>query len=172
MEETALGRAWNLWAAGKIDPRRGDIFITSMSPSPPHPLLLYDGVCGLCNRLVQYVLKNDRKDEFRFASLQSEAAGRVLRRHDRYPASLDTVYIVVGFEESGERLLSRSEAVSYVLRQLGGANRVVGRFFRLLPLSVRDFLYDLVARYRYRIFGKHETCPVPDPQTRSKFVDL
>ena len=143
-----------------------------MSPSPPHPLLLYDGVCGLCNRMVQYVLKNDRKDVFRFASLQSEVAGRILRRHDRYPASLDTVYLVVGFEESGERLLSRSEAVFYVLQQLGGTKLIIARLFRLLPLFVRDFLYDLVARQRYRIFGKHETCPVPDPQMRSKFVDL
>jgi predicted DCC family thiol-disulfide oxidoreductase YuxK len=143
-----------------------------MSPSPPHPLLLYDGVCGLCNRMVQYVLKNDREDVFRFASLQGEVAGRILRRHDRYPASLDTVYLVVGFEESGERLLSRSEAVFYVLQQLGGTKLLIARLFRLLPLFVLDFLYDLVARYRYRIFGKHETCPVPNPQTRSKFVDL
>jgi predicted DCC family thiol-disulfide oxidoreductase YuxK len=143
-----------------------------MLPSPAHPVLLYDGVCGLCNHLVEYVLKNDRKDVFRFASLQSEVAGRILRRHDRHPASLDTLYIVVGFEESGERLLSRSEAVSYVLEQLGGAKLLIARLFRLLPLAIRDFLYNSVARHRYRMFGKHESCPIPDPQTRSKFIDL
>jgi predicted DCC family thiol-disulfide oxidoreductase YuxK len=143
-----------------------------MLPSPAHPVLLYDGVCGLCNHLVQYVLKNDRKDVFRYASLQSEVASRILRRHDRDPASLDTVYIVVGFDESGERLLSRSEAVCYVLEQLGGAKLLIARLFRLLPLAIRDFLYNSVARHRYRIFGKHESCPIPDPQTRSKFIDL
>jgi predicted DCC family thiol-disulfide oxidoreductase YuxK len=143
-----------------------------MSGSGPNPILLYDGVCGLCNRLVQFVLKKDRKDMFRFASLQSRLAEQILVRHRLRSESLETVYVVLEFGLPDERLLSRLDAVVYVLRQLGGPSRFLGAIFRPLPVPVRDFLYDLVARNRYRIFGKYETCPLPDSHVRNKFLDL
>jgi predicted DCC family thiol-disulfide oxidoreductase YuxK len=137
-----------------------------------NPVILYDGVCGLCNRMNQFVLARDRRDRFRFAALQSELAKRILQRHSLNPDALDTVYVVLGFEQPDERLLARSEAVVYILRELGRAWAVAGRIFSVLPLALRNLLYKLVARNRYRLFGKLDTCRIPDAATRQKFLDV
>ena len=143
-----------------------------MSGRGSNPIVLYDGVCGLCNRLVQFVLKNDRNDVFRFASLQSKLAEQILVRHRLRSESLETVYLVLDFGLAEERLLSRLNAVVYVLQQLGGPLAYVSAILRVLPAPVQNFLYGLVARNRYRVFGRYETCPLPDGDTRSKFLDL
>jgi predicted DCC family thiol-disulfide oxidoreductase YuxK len=137
-----------------------------------NPIILYDGVCGLCNRLNQLVLARDRRNRFRFAALQSEFAKRVLSRHQINPEILDTVYLVLDYNQPGESLLPRSDAVVHILRELGGAWAVVGACFRVLPLGVRNILYNLVARHRYRLFGKYDTCKIPDAGTREKFLDV
>ena len=143
-----------------------------MSGRGSNPIVLYDGVCGLCNRLVQFVLKNDRNDVFRFASLQSKLAEQILVRHRLRSESLETVYVVLDYGFAKERLLSRLQAVVYVLQQLGGPLAYVSAILRVLPAPVQNFLYRLVARNRYRVFGRYETCPLPDDDTRSKFLDL
>ena len=135
------------------------------------PILLYDGVCGLCNRLVQFVLRHDREDQFRFASLQSPIALEALARHGESASDLNTFYVALGCGEPEETLLARSEAVGYVLRALGGRWRVCGRLWMFFPQRLRDAFYNLVARNRYRIFGKLDICPVPDPRHRGKFLD-
>src|SRR5258706_16452898 len=86
-----------------------------------HPILLYDGVCGLCNRLVQFILRRDPGGVFRFASLQSPLAGRILARHGADATDLDTVYVVVNYDQNDEQLLPRSDAVIFILRNLGAA---------------------------------------------------
>lgn len=133
-----------------------------------NPILLYDGVCGLCNRLVQFVLKRDSSGYFRFASLQSGFASRILRQHGFDPDDLDTVYLV---EEPGERLTARSDAVISVLRKLGGLWPAVAFLLRALPKSLRDWGYNVVARNRYRIFGKHDICLLPEEKYRHRFLD-
>ena len=140
----------------------------------PHSILLYDGVCGLCNRFVQFILRRDRDGIFRFASLQSALAARILARHNISPAELDTVYVVVNpdSQEPPEFLLSRSDAALFVLKQLGGLSRFVASLLQLLPKFVRDPAYNAVARHRYRIFGKFESCALPSAQDRSRFLDL
>jgi predicted DCC family thiol-disulfide oxidoreductase YuxK len=143
-----------------------------MSGRGSNPIVLYDGVCGLCNRLVQFVLKNDRNDVFRFASLQSKLAEQILVRHRLRSESLETVYVVLDYGLAEERVLSRLQAVVYVLQQLGGPLAYVSAILRVLPAPVQNFLYGLVARNRYRVFGRYETCPLPDSDTRSKFLDL
>jgi predicted DCC family thiol-disulfide oxidoreductase YuxK len=143
-----------------------------MSGRGSNPIVLYDGVCGLCNRLVQFVLKNDRNDVFRFASLQSKLAEQILVRHRLRSESLETVYVVLDYGLAEERLLSRLNAVVYVLQQLGGPLTYVSALLHVLPAPVQNFLYRLVARNRYRVFGRYETCPLPDSDTRSKFLDL
>jgi predicted DCC family thiol-disulfide oxidoreductase YuxK len=135
------------------------------------PIILYDGVCGLCNRFVQFVLRRDKKAFFRFASLQSRFAREVLARHGANTENLDTVCVVGNRGEAGEFLLSRSEAVAFVLRELGGFWRLVGSLLRIIPRLVRDGFYKLVARHRYRIFGRYESCPLPDAATRARFLD-
>ncbi len=135
--------------------------------APANPVLLYDGVCGLCNRLVRFVLKHDRQAHFRFASLQSVYAARILQPHDLDSNDLDTVYLV---QESGT-LLVRSDAVISVLRELGGFRAAVAVALRILPKSLRDRGYRVVARRRYRVFGKYESCPLPEAKYRDRFLD-
>jgi len=135
------------------------------------PILLYDGVCGLCNRLVQLILRRDRSDVFRFASLQSPLAARILARHGAKPNDLDTVYIALSYELRNECLLSRSDAVVFVLKQPPGLWRFAAFFIQLIPKFLRDAAYGVVARNRYRIFGRSEVCPLPRDQDRTRFLD-
>ena len=135
---------------------------------PANPVILYDCVCGLCNRLVRFVLKRDTYARFRFASLQSVYAARILQLHDLDPQDLDTVYVV---QESGERPAARSDAVISILRELGGFWTAIAVALRILPKSLRDWGYGVVARRRYRIFGKHQTCPLPEERYRDRFLD-
>jgi predicted DCC family thiol-disulfide oxidoreductase YuxK len=85
--------------------------------------------------------------------------------------ALDTVYVVINHDEGSESLLSRSEAALYVLNQLGGFWGFSTRWFRWLPRPVRELAYRVVARHRYRIFGKFDSCPLPWPDVRQRFVD-
>lgn len=141
-------------------------------PTPDsNPIVLYDGVCGLCNRLVQFLLKRDKRDRFRFASLQSEFARSLLMRHGVDPHDLDTVYVVKDYNQPTENLLARSDAILYMLKQLGGIWSLAG-VGRVLPRGFRDAVYKIVARNRYRVFGKHESCMLPEPKHRAKFLDV
>ena|SRR3989440_5655150 len=136
-----------------------------------NPIVLYDGVCGLCNRLNQFILKRDTHDRFRFASLQSGLAASLLRRHGADSKDLNTVYVVLDYNQPGERLLARSDAILHVVTQLDGIWKLAG-VGRVLPKFVRDGLYKMVARNRYRVFGKHESCMLPDPKHRHKFLEV
>jgi predicted DCC family thiol-disulfide oxidoreductase YuxK len=138
----------------------------------PHPILLYDGVCGLCNRFVQFILRHDRDAIFCFASLQSALAARILTRHGADPIDLDTVYVVLNHDLPDERLLSRSEAVLFVLKHLSGAGRTLAFLLQPLPGFVRDRAYNAIARHRYQIFGRSDVCTLPSDQDHSRFVDL
>ena len=139
-----------------------------------HPILLYDGVCGLCNRFIQFILYRDRRATFRFASLQSDVAAKILSRHGLSPNNLDMLYVVVNLDARApnELLLSRSDAVFFTLKQLGAFWRSTAFLLQLLPKFVHDFGYSAVARYRYRIFGRSETCVLPSAQDRNRFLDL
>jgi predicted DCC family thiol-disulfide oxidoreductase YuxK len=141
-----------------------------------HPIILYDGVCGLCNRLNQFVLRRDREGIFRFAWLQSPLAARILAQHGANPQDLDTVYVVLNHDltkeaQPDELLLPRSDSVIFVLKRLGGIWKVLGLFVQLLPRRLRDWGYRIVARNRYRVFGRLETCMLPSARDRSKFID-
>ena len=137
------------------------------------PVLFYDGVCGLCNRTVQFILRRDRREVFRFAPLQGPLANRILKAHGIDPSDLDTIYVAVKCDQSSkERLLVRSDAAVFVLRELGGIWRVGAAVLGLMPRSVRDWGYGLIARNRYRIFGRYETCPIPSENVRTRFLDL
>jgi len=151
---------------------------SEMRSAGGHPIVLYDGVCGLCNRSVQFILKQDRERIFRFASLQSALAARILSRHGANPSDLDTMYVVLncdlvdGEAKGKELLLSRSDAALFILRELGGAWLVVAKAIRLLPRATRDWGYRAIASNRYRMFGRNEICPLPDEATRARFLDV
>jgi len=136
-----------------------------------HLIVFYDGVCGLCNRLIQFLLKRDRNDRLRFASLQSEFAANVLTRHGIDPKDLDTLHVVENYEEAGERVLNRSDAVLRATGELGGLWSLAAIAGSIIPRPLRDLFYRFVARNRYRVFGKSETCMLPEPRHRAKFLD-
>ena len=137
-----------------------------------NPIILYDGVCGLCNRLVQFLLKHDKQGRLRFASLQSDFADKVLRRHGFDAKDLDTVHVVENYDEPGERVLQRSDAVLRAGRELGGFWGSSSAIARVVPRVLRDLVYRLVATNRYRVFGKYDSCMLPDPSQRSRFLDV
>jgi predicted DCC family thiol-disulfide oxidoreductase YuxK len=150
-----------------------DVSRTSSASDPrPHPILLYDGLCGLCNRLNQFVLRHDPDGLFRFASLQSPFAERVLARNGANARDLDTVYVVANYNLPDESLHPRSDAVVFVLTSLGGIWRPAGILVGWLPRWFRDWAYRLVARNRYRVFGRFETCTLPGPENHNRFLDV
>ena len=135
-----------------------------------HPVVLYDGVCGLCNRLVRMILRRDPAGVFRFAPLQSEFARAALARHAHDRENMETMYVVIALGGAEERLLSHADAAMYVLGRIRGPLRAA-RVLHWLPRFVRDWMYRVIARSRYRWFGKYESCPVPEPAWRSRFLE-
>lgn len=140
-------------------------------PQTGRPIVFYDGVCGLCNRLNQFVLRRDRKARFQFAALQSAFARETLSRYGRDPEDLDTLYLVTDYGTSSERLFWKSRAALRVLRELGGAWSWT-RVLSLLPTALLDLGYDIIARLRYRVFGKSESCVIPRPEQRDRFIEF
>jgi len=136
-----------------------------------HPVLLYDGVCGLCNWTVQFVLRRDGEKRFRFAPLQSAFAARLLGKKGVDASDLSSVYIAV-FREQGEILLKQSDAVLWVMEKLPGIWPGVARVLRFVPRTVRDWGYRVIARSRYQLFGKYDTCPIPSESDRERFIEV
>ena len=136
------------------------------------PIILYDGVCALCNALVQFLIKRDKREGLRFASLQSDFAAKVLSRHGIDATDLDTFHLVINHEQPDERVLSRGDAVLRAWRELGGSWKTLAAIAQIIPRALRDLLYRLIARYRYRVFGKYDTCMLPNPSQRSRFLDV
>jgi len=133
-------------------------------------LVLYDGVCGLCNRLNWFILERDSADRFRFASLQGALAHELLLRYGRDADELDTLYVIANYGDPGEVLLAKSLGVLFVLRGLGGIWSTA-RLLEWVPSAILDVVYDWVARRRYLWFGRYEACLVPREHDRAKFLD-
>jgi predicted DCC family thiol-disulfide oxidoreductase YuxK len=132
--------------------------------SDPRPIILFDGVCVLCTANARFVLRHDRRGHFRLASVQS-AAGQVLcRRFGIDPDNPDTMLVI-----EGDRARRDSDGVLAIAEGLGWPWRALGAL-RLVPPGLRDALYRRVARNRYRLFGKHETCWVPSPEQRERIL--
>ena len=137
---------------------------------PPYPVLLYDGVCSFCNRSVKFVLKHDHRGTMRFAALQSGYANVLLAGHPGL-RNADTFVLYEPGEKNGEpRFFTRSRAAVRIGSYLGGLWKL-SAVFLIVPRPIRDWLYDTFARYRYRWFGKYDTCPIPPPEVRSRFLD-
>ena len=132
---------------------------------------MYDGVCGLCDHFVQFLLRIDRHDTLRFAALQGEIGTEILRRANRSADGLSTVLVVVNHGEPGEHILDRSDAALFAIGAAGGIYKSASAL-RIVPRFLRDAVYRLVAQWRYRIFGRFDSCPIPKPATRARFLDF
>jgi predicted DCC family thiol-disulfide oxidoreductase YuxK len=134
-------------------------------------LILYDGVCGLCNRLNAFVLRYDRKAHFRFASLQSTKGQSILRQYERNLHDLDTFIVIANYDSKSPVLLERARAGLFVLKTLGFPWKLAG-IFGILPVSLLNSGYDYLSRNRYRIFGKYDQCILPSKEHRERFIDV
>jgi predicted DCC family thiol-disulfide oxidoreductase YuxK len=143
------------------------------NPMEGRALMLYDGLCGVCNSAVQWVIQRDHGDRFRFAPQQSAMAAAILSRngidHEGMLQS-NSVYLVLNAGSENERLLTQSDVTVNMLMLLGGRWRIWGKMLRAVPLFLRNAAYRIFARNRYRLTAQYEVCPVPPEAVRMKFV--
>jgi predicted DCC family thiol-disulfide oxidoreductase YuxK len=156
-------------------PAGGELVSDSRKPDQPqeptmtdvpenHPVVLFDGVCNLCAGTVQFLIRHDPEGLFRFAPLQSEVAGELLAEHGLAGQDLDSIVLI-----EDEETYVKSDAAIQVGVRLGGIYRLLGPT-KYLPRFLRDAVYDLVATYRYRVFGKRDRCMMPTEENRSRFL--
>lgn len=135
-----------------------------MNTAPSH-IILFDGFCNLCSGTVKFIIRNDRKAVFKFAALQSPVIQQLLKKHGLLNNKADTfVYFKEGV------VYIKSKAALEVLKTLEWPWKA-GYLFIIVPRSVRDFLYDLIAKHRYRIFGKRSKCMIPTTEIQNRFID-
>ena len=136
-----------------------------------HPILLYDGLCGFCNKSVQLILTHDKRKTMLFAALQSSYARSILTRHPELE-DIDSLILVEPYSDStGERISIRSGAALRVAEYLGGPWKLALAAY-IIPRPIRDYLYDQFAKRRYRWFGKYESCRLPSLEERARFLDV
>ena len=130
-----------------------------------NPIILFDGVCNLCNRSVQFILRRDKKKKFRFATLQGKKGQEILKQFN-LPADYLNSFILA----DGEKIYTRSTAALRMLKILGrGWNLFYG--FMIVPPFIRNALYNMIAKYRYKWFGKKDQCMIPTPGIRERFIE-
>jgi predicted DCC family thiol-disulfide oxidoreductase YuxK len=128
-------------------------------------IVLFDGVCNLCNASVRFIAERDPHGRFRFAALQSDTGRRLLEEHGLDAGELSTVVVV-----ADGRAYTRSDAALRVARGLGRGWPALGAL-RIVPRLVRDAAYGVVARNRYRWFGRKDECMIPTPEMRARFLE-
>jgi predicted DCC family thiol-disulfide oxidoreductase YuxK len=137
-------------------------------------VVIFDGHCGLCNRTVRWLLRRDRRDQLRFVASESEMAAGLLARHGINSPDAEsgpaTILAVLNFGGPAERVLARSEAVLALLAELPRPWPAVAAALGWIPRPLRDLGYRLIARWRYRIWGRLESCPVPTAEERKRFL--
>lgn len=137
-----------------------------MQNLPPNKkIILFDGVCNLCNSAVQFVIQHDGKDVFRFVALQSELGQQILKHIGVSSANIDSIVLY----EPGVAYYYKSSAAIEIARSLGGF-WYFGTVFRIIPTGIRNLLYDYIAKNRYKWFGKKESCIIPTPDLKIKFL--
>ncbi|MEP3210104.1 MAG: DCC1-like thiol-disulfide oxidoreductase family protein [Maribacter sp.] len=129
-------------------------------------IILFDGVCNLCNGFVQFIIKRDVNDVFRYASLQSEIGQQLVSERNMNTSKIDSVVLI----EPRVAYYIKSDAALQIGRHIKGY-RTVSKALYLIPSSLRNIIYDLIARYRYAWFGKKDQCMIPTAALKAKFLD-
>ncbi len=132
------------------------------------PVLFIDGECYLCHGLAKFIIKRDKKDVFRIAYLQSDLFKKVEKESGQLnkPFALNTVIL---FDQG--QLYDRSNAALRVLKYLGGGWKILSFILKLIPRVIRDFFYNIIAKYRYKIWGRADACIIPNERIRGKFLE-
>ncbi|WP_103068334.1 thiol-disulfide oxidoreductase DCC family protein [Aquimarina sediminis] len=129
-------------------------------------IILFDGVCNLCNGAVSFIIKHDKNDTFRYASLQSKIGKQLVKERDIDTSKLDSILLI----DSKTRYFYKSTAALRIAKQLSGIFPLLSVFL-LLPTFFRDWIYNIIAKNRYKWFGKKESCMIPTPKLRTLFID-
>jgi predicted DCC family thiol-disulfide oxidoreductase YuxK len=129
-----------------------------------HKIILFDGVCNLCNGSVVFVIKRDKRDEFRFATLQEEPGRKLVAKHNIDTSKTDSIVLI-----EGEKSFTKSTAALRIARQLSGGYPLLYGLM-IIPRFIRNWVYDLIARNRYKWFGRKDTCMIPTPELNRKFL--
>lgn len=133
---------------------------------PDKKIILFDGVCNLCNSAVQFIIEHDKKDVFRFVALQSELGQEILNYIGIDVKNIDSIVLY----EPGVAYYYKSDAALQIARNLNGLFSL-GTVFKILPTGIRNELYDYIAKNRYKWYGKKESCMVPTPELKIKFLE-
>jgi len=129
-------------------------------------IILFDGVCNLCDNCVQYVIKQDKRNEFKFASLQSEIGQKLAKERGIDTSDVDSIILI----EPGVAYYTKSTAALKIAQSFGGVWQLAS-VLEWIPEKTRDWAYDYVAKNRYKWYGKKESCMIPTPELKSKFLD-
>ena len=129
-------------------------------------IILFDGVCNLCNTAVQFIIKHDKKDVFRFVALQSELGKEILNHIRADPKSLDSIILY----QPGFAYYYKSEAAIEIAKNLGGLF-YFANLFSILPTSFNNYIYDYIAKNRYKWYGKKDSCMIPTKELQAKFLE-
>lgn len=127
-------------------------------------IILFDGVCNLCNGSVLFIIKRDKKDLFQFAALQSELGQKLIKKHHIDTSKIDSILLL-----DSERYFAKSTAALKIARHLSGPYPLLYGFM-ILPRFFRNWVYDIIARNRYKWFGKKESCMIPTTELKAKFL--
>jgi len=128
-------------------------------------IILFDGVCNFCNSTINFLIDRDKKGVFKFAALQSEPGREILKKHN---ITTLTDFDSVILEKDG-KLYQKSDAALEIARSMNGLWKLLYGF-KIIPKFIRDFVYDLVAKNRYRLMGKMDACRLPTPELRARFL--
>ena len=158
---------WVIVIGHRLPLRDGKMDNRSASEDTDNHIVFYDGYCVLCSKSIDFILTRDHPAKFRFASLQSEFSQKILSRKGYPTANIQNISNIVYLQHNVLKI--KSDAVLSVLWDLGGIYKVTCLGY-LLPRFVRDFAYDRLAKVRYKVFGKRDTCRVPTPEEISRFL--
>lgn len=129
-------------------------------------IILFDGVCNLCNDAVIKVIKYDKKNTFLFTALQSEAAQKILSQLDIDTSKIDSIILY----DPEETYYIKAPAALRIMNEFSGVWKLI-QVFRIFPKGFNNFFYDYIARNRYKWFGKKDSCMIPTPELKAKFLD-
>ncbi|WP_179344941.1 thiol-disulfide oxidoreductase DCC family protein [Winogradskyella ursingii] len=130
-------------------------------------LILFDGVCNLCNSSVVYVIKRDKNDRFRFAPLQSEIGQNVIEKFKINTENTDSILL---YDPKEDKITYKSTAALKIAANLNFPINILS-FFLIVPVFIRNWVYDYIAKNRYQWYGKKESCMIPTPELKSKFLE-
>ena len=139
---------------------------TTNIPGGKH-IILFDGICNFCNDSIRFVMKRDKNDLYRYASLQSELGKQMTAERGIDTSKVDSIILVA----PGEAYFLKSDAALQISKNLNGLYPLLSMFL-IIPKGIRNYVYDTIARNRYKWFGKKDECPIPSADERSKFLDI